>query len=51
MTVGVPSGHHVDLPRGPGRELVRDRKQSYELNGQESEALATIVSVSGGPCG
>jgi hypothetical protein len=35
-------GHHVDLPRGPDRELVRDRKRSYELNGQESEALATI---------
>ena len=35
-------GRHVDLPRGPDRELVRDRKRSYELNGQESEALATI---------
>ena len=35
-------GLHVDLPRGPDRELVRDRKRSYELNGQESEALATI---------
>jgi protein involved in plasmid replication-relaxation len=33
---------HLDLPRGPDRELVRDRKRSYELNGQESEALATI---------
>jgi hypothetical protein len=35
-------GRHVDLPRGPDRKLVRDRKRSYELNGQESEALATI---------
>ena len=35
-------GRHVDLPRGPDRELVRERKRSYELNGQESEALATI---------
>lgn len=35
-------GRHVDLPRGPDRELVRDRTRSYELNGQESEALATI---------
>ena len=35
-------GRHVDLPRGPDRELVRVRKRSYELNGQESEALATI---------
>ncbi len=29
-------GRHVDLPRGPDRELVRDRKRSYELNGQEA---------------
>ena len=35
-------GRHVDLPRGVDRELVRDRKRSYELNGAESEALATI---------
>ena len=35
-------GRHVDLPRGADRELVRDRKRSYELNGHESEALATI---------
>ena len=37
-------GRHVDLPRGPDRELVRDRKRSYELNGRESEGLATIAS-------
>ena len=35
-------GRHVNLPRGPDREFVRDRKRSYELNGPESEALATI---------
>ena len=35
-------GRHVDLPRGRDRELVRDRKRSYELNGPEGEALATI---------
>lgn len=35
-------GRQLDLPRGPDRELVRDRKRSYELNGPESEALATI---------
>jgi hypothetical protein len=33
---------HIDLPRGRDRELVRDRKRSYELNGPEGEALATI---------
>jgi hypothetical protein len=33
---------HVDLPRRPEREIVRERKQSYELNGREGEALATI---------
>jgi hypothetical protein len=33
---------HLALPRGPDRELVGDRKRSYELNGQESAALATI---------
>lgn len=35
---------HLDLPRGPERELVRERKRSYELNGRESEALATIAA-------
>ena len=37
-------GRHVDLPRGPERELVRERKRSYELNGRESEALATVAA-------
>jgi hypothetical protein len=35
---------HVDLPRGPEREIVRERNRSYELNGQESAALATIAA-------
>ena len=30
---------HVDLPRGPEREIVRERKRSYELNGREAEVL------------
>jgi hypothetical protein len=35
---------HLDLPRGPEREIVRERKRSYELNGPESDALATIAA-------
>ena len=35
---------HVDLPRGPEREIVRERKRAYELNGRESSALATIAA-------
>jgi hypothetical protein len=35
---------HVDLPRGPEREIVRERKRSYELNGREGDALATIAA-------
>jgi hypothetical protein len=35
-------GRQLDLPRGPDRELVRHRNRSYELNGPESEALASI---------
>jgi hypothetical protein len=35
---------HVDLPRGPEREIVRERKRSYELNGREAEALATVAA-------
>lgn len=35
---------HVDLPRGPEREIVRERGRSYELNGREGEALATIAA-------
>lgn len=36
---------HVDLPGGPEREIVRERKRSYELNGREAEALATIAAI------
>jgi hypothetical protein len=35
---------HVDLPRGPEREIVRERKRSYELNGREGDALATVAA-------
>lgn len=35
---------HVDLPRGHEREVVRERKRSYELNGREGEALATVAA-------
>jgi len=35
---------HADLPRGPEREIVRSRKRSYELNGREGDALATIAA-------
>jgi hypothetical protein len=35
---------HVDPPRGPEREIVRERKRSYELNGREGDALATIAA-------
>jgi len=39
-TTTVGCSRHVDLPRGPEREIVRERKRSYELNGRESVALA-----------
>jgi hypothetical protein len=32
------------MPRGPEREIVRERKRSYELNGRESATLATIAA-------
>ena len=35
---------HVDLPCGPEREIVRDRKRSYELSGREAETLATVAA-------
>lgn len=41
---GGAFARHVDLPRGPEREVVRGRKRSYELNGREGEALATIAA-------
>lgn len=33
---------HVRLPRGPERELVRDRDRKYTLRGSESRTLATV---------
>jgi len=33
--------HDLDLPRGDAREVVVDRNQVYELNGEDSRALST----------
>ncbi|HWI17448.1 MAG TPA: hypothetical protein VNT81_06865, partial [Vicinamibacterales bacterium] len=33
---------HVDLPRGPERELVHDRDREFALRGSESRTLATV---------
>jgi hypothetical protein len=33
---------HLDLPRGPERERVRDRDRTYTLRGSESRTLATV---------
>lgn len=33
---------HLNLPRGPERELVRDRDREYTLRGSESRTLATV---------
>src|SRR4029450_12856830 len=33
---------HVQLPRGPERELVHDRDREYTLRGSESRTLATV---------
>jgi hypothetical protein len=41
---GCVYARHVDLPRGPEREIVRERKRSYELNGREGDTLATIAA-------
>ena len=41
---GCVFARHVHLPRGPARESVRERRRPYELNGRESEALATIAA-------
>jgi hypothetical protein len=35
---------HVNLPRGPDREIVRDRDRVYTLRGSESRTLATVGS-------
>ena len=32
----------LDMPRGPDRELVRERGRTYELNGAESRMPATV---------
>src|SRR4029450_9473798 len=33
---------HLDLPRGPEREIVRDRDREYTRRGSESRTLATV---------
>lgn len=33
---------NLDLPRGPERELVRDRDHSYRLNGSDARTLSTV---------
>lgn len=33
---------HLRLPRGPDREIVRDRDREYRLRGSESRTLATV---------
>lgn len=37
-----PFSRDLDLPRGPARELVRDRDRDYTLNGSEARTLATV---------
>ena len=34
--------HDLDLPRGEARELAIDRDHMYELNGEDSRALAAV---------
>jgi hypothetical protein len=36
--------HHLDLPRGLERELVRDRDREYTLRGSESRTLSIVGS-------
>src|SRR5688572_22748123 len=42
---------HVDLPRGPERESVRDRDREYTLRGSETRTLATVGSFRVVPTG
>ena len=42
---------HVDLPRGPDRETVRDRNREYSLRGSETTTLSTIGSFRVVPTG
>lgn len=37
-----PFTRHVDLPRGPDREIVRDCHHDYSLRGSESRTLTTV---------
>lgn len=38
----VPLTRDRDLPRGPERQLVRDRNREYTLRGSETRTLATV---------
>jgi hypothetical protein len=42
---------HVDLPRGPEREIVHDRNREYSLRGSETRTLSTIGSFRVVPTG
>lgn len=42
---------HVDLPRGPDRETVRDRSRDYSLRASETRTLSTIGSFRVVPIG
>ncbi len=42
---------HVDLPRGPERETVRDRDREYTLRGSETRTLVTVGSFRVVPVG
>jgi hypothetical protein len=41
LDVREPFTRDLDLPRGPDRELVRDRDREYTLRGSETRTLAT----------
>lgn len=42
---------HVDLPRGPEREVVRQRDREYTLRGSETRTLATVGAFQVVPTG
>jgi hypothetical protein len=42
-----PFTRDLDLPRGPDRDLVRDRDREYTLRGSETRTLATVGRLSG----
>src|SRR5690349_9332340 len=42
LDVREPFTRDLDLPRGPERELARDRDRAYTLRGSETRTLATV---------